>query len=454
MGFMRRFYLHKRGGIFYAELLTTAGVKLNARSTGKRTRDEALLVVAEWLKDGLPVVKQPGYPAEAGSAKFKPISVVADRAGILSAIKKAVLERDDAFAIVAALKAKGLIDFPVVPTGKGNVKFIDYLKEFWDYEKSPYVRDKLAHGHSIGRHHCMLNHGRVVNYWEPFFKDRTLNSITRQDIKTFSLGLSETGRSPSTINGIMVLGTSALSYAAQEGYIPLDPCKGIARFSGKPAKRGILTEKEAGALFTLEWAEKRAYLANKVAATTGMRAGEILALRREDIGEQSLHIRHSFSRLDGLKPPKNGDERQAPLYPEIRVELLALADEAETLHGKGAYIFYSLTNDKPCQDDLILDGLHDAIEKLNDKLKKEDREQEQIDWKERNIVFHSWRHYWAARMSDRMTAEQLTRITGHKSRAVFDQYADHITEDNIKEVSNVGREVFGGILRFPEQKGA
>jgi hypothetical protein len=43
--------------------------------------------------------------------------VVADRTGILSAIKKAVLERDDAFAIIVALKAKGLIGFPVVPTG-------------------------------------------------------------------------------------------------------------------------------------------------------------------------------------------------------------------------------------------------------------------------------------------------------------------------------------------------
>jgi hypothetical protein len=174
------------------------------------------LVVAEWLKGGLPVVNLPGYGVMAGSAQFKPLSVVADRSGILSAIKKAVLERDDAFAIVAALKAKGLIDLPVVATGKGNVKFIDYLKEFWDYEKSPYVRDKLAHGHSIGRHHCTLNHGRVVNYWEPFFKDRALNTITRQDIKAFSLGLSDTGRSPSTINGIMVFG-NILKFPEQKG---------------------------------------------------------------------------------------------------------------------------------------------------------------------------------------------------------------------------------------------
>jgi integrase len=185
-----------------------------------------------------------------------------------------------------------------------------------------------------------------------------------------------------------------------------------------------------------------------------MRSGEILALRREDIGENILHIRHSFSCVDGLKTPKNGDERQAPLYPEIRAELLALADEAESLHGEGAYIFYGISKERPCPDEFILDGLHDAIEKLNIELEKAGREQEKINWKARNIVFHSWRHYWAARMSDRMTADQLTRITGHKSRAVFDQYADHITENNIKEVSKVGREVFGSILKFPAQKGA
>jgi hypothetical protein len=32
-----------------------------------------------------------------------------------------------------------------------------------------------------------------------------------------------------------------------------------------------------------------------------------------------------------------------------------------------------------------------------------------------------------ARISDRMTTEQLSRITGHKSQAVFEEYADHIT---------------------------
>lgn len=53
---MRRYYLHTRhNGIFYTELVDPqTGVKLTARSTGTKNRDEALLIIAEWLKSGIP----------------------------------------------------------------------------------------------------------------------------------------------------------------------------------------------------------------------------------------------------------------------------------------------------------------------------------------------------------------------------------------------------------------
>ena len=44
-----------------------------------------------------------------------------------------------------------------------------------------------------------------------------------------------------------------------------------------------------------------------------------------------------------------------------------------------------------------------------------------IDVAAREVVFHSWRHYYAARMADRMTADQVSRVTGHNSRAVFEE---------------------------------
>jgi integrase len=151
-----------------------------------------------------------------------------------------------------------------------------------------------------------------------------------------------------------------------------------------------------------------------------------------------LNIRHSWSAYDGLKAPKTGEARRVPLLPEVRAKLLELA--GENPHGPKGFIFYGTLADKPIDRAVLLDGLHGALADIG------------IDAKDRGIVFHSWRHYFAARMADRMTADQVSRVTGHKSRAVFEEYADHVTEQNLEEVGKVGAEVFGNLLRF--RKGA
>jgi hypothetical protein len=66
-GKMRRYYLHTRkNGIFYAELVTSEGNKLTARSTGTKSRDEALLIIAKWLESGIPTgrVRKPAAAIE------------------------------------------------------------------------------------------------------------------------------------------------------------------------------------------------------------------------------------------------------------------------------------------------------------------------------------------------------------------------------------------------------
>jgi hypothetical protein len=51
----RKFYLHRRGGVFYVCLVNQeTGLAMSARSTGERDRDAALIVVSGWLRDGLP----------------------------------------------------------------------------------------------------------------------------------------------------------------------------------------------------------------------------------------------------------------------------------------------------------------------------------------------------------------------------------------------------------------
>jgi integrase len=401
------------------------GLKLTARSTGTKNRDEALLKVAEWLKTGIPTGR---------IRRLRPLEVAAGIESILKSIRKADINADDALRIVQALKDRGLIDIAAVKSGKGAVLFTEFLEEFWDYEASPYIREKRAHGHSIGKRHCYESMSRFNRYWEPTFRGRSLNSISRQDLKDFSLTLAESGLAPASINKIMSVGTTCLSWAFREGMIPADPTIGLVNFSGEAKKRGVLTPLEAQALFAVPWKDKRAYIASLLACTTGMRSGEILALKREDIEERTLYVRHSWSAYDGLKSPKNGKLRRVPLLPAVRAKLLELVEDNP--HGSEGFIFYGTLRDKPAVPSILLDGLHEALTAIG------------IDPTERGIVFHSWRHYYAARMADRMTADQVSRVTGHKSRAIFEEYADHITEKNLEEVGRVGAEVFGNILKF------
>jgi hypothetical protein len=52
---VRRYYLHTRSGVFYVQFKDQVRQKrLPAISTGKKDRDEALIVVAGWIKDGIP----------------------------------------------------------------------------------------------------------------------------------------------------------------------------------------------------------------------------------------------------------------------------------------------------------------------------------------------------------------------------------------------------------------
>jgi integrase len=208
------------------------------------------------------------------------------------------------------------------------------------------------------------------------------------------------------------------------------------RFSVAPEKRGTLSPLEAQALFVAQWKDKRAYVASLLACTTGLRRGEILALRLEDIEPRILNVRHSWSDYDGLKAPKNGEVRRVPLLPEVRAKLLELANESP--FGPEGFIFYGGLASRPVDGSVLLDGLSDTLTGIG------------INVVERGIVFHSWRHYYAARMADRMEADKLQRITGHRSKAVFEEYADHILAENLEEVGKVSSEVFGNILQFRE----
>ncbi|NBK22328.1 MAG: integrase [Spirochaetia bacterium] len=414
------FYLSRHGDIWYARIVDQkTGKQLSAISTGQSDRDLAVMTVSRWFVEGLPKIK---------TKPQRPVSEAITVNRLFNILEDIEITNVEAERIMTILKQRGLLKKIKEAEEKD---LITYLLDFYNYETSPYVREKLAHGQSIGRTHCKDSIFRVKGYWKKYFGSRTLSSITREDLRDFSLSLVERKYAASTINKTMIAGKVAFAWAYREGYIHTNPADKLANFVGKAEERGILNDEETNAIFKLEWKDNRSLLGNRVASTCGLRSGEVLGLKSEDIGLDRLFIRHSYSTLDGLKTPKNGEQRQVPLLPEIREQLLELVEKNPWEDG---FIFYSDKEGQPMDHKLLNNGLTEAMLKIG--ITKEEK-------KSRNLVFHSWRHRYAAKMSDLVDARSLGLATGHKTMAMLEHYAAHANEGHFKAVSEATEKAFG-----------
>lgn len=96
-----------------------------------------------------------------------------------------------------------------------------------------------------------------------------------------------------------------MRWAFNEGYTENICYEGLRRKTVKSKEKNILTMEQANALFEADWGSDSSRLANKVAMHTGMRTGEIAALRVKDILEDCILVRSSWSRYVGRKTCKN-----------------------------------------------------------------------------------------------------------------------------------------------------
>lgn len=398
------------------------GKYLNSVSTKKTDKEEAVRTALSWYTQGKITRPDRDETLEKQSA--------------WEILKHTDFLDDDPDKILEYLKRSGKIKSYVKAGGKSDVPLADYLLDFWTWEKSVYVQEKVRRGKSIGKMHVLKNFYHVKKYWIPYFKDIAIGALSRQNLKDFVTYLQSLDVSGSTKNQAWLAGAQAIRYAYNNEIIDRDITAGIPGFAENPQTRAILTPEMAQAVFSVQWKDDRAYLANLLAMCTGLRSGEIRALRKQDLGQNCLYVRHSWNFADGLKSTKNGESRIVQLpFPQIIQKLLELANSNPFTGGMDGYIFFATIPGRPIEGHIFVEGLHEALRKIGLPEKEA-----------KKYCFHAWRHYYASYMKDRLSEKLLQSQTGHKTVEMLEHYASHKIIGDDEKIQQAAAGVFGDIV--------
>ncbi|HAN42824.1 MAG TPA: hypothetical protein DCP98_05290 [Sphaerochaeta sp.] len=292
------------------------------------------------------------------------------------------------------------------------------LSTKWWTPECPYLKETRRNGGDIGDSYIDTARRTLEIYMLPVFGRYRISDITPGMIEDWKYSLvEEHGLSNKSANTYLTVLRTMFDYWWRRGDIKENPCDKVIWMKVNSAPRGILSPEEAREVLMKPglWNNPTAFLANLLAACTGMRAGEIQALRAMDFTETSIVVEHSWvERYQKLKCTKTGIVREIPIHPMLRGVLLS---------GKlpTDFIFTMEGRDRPIYRSCLLDNLRRALERAGIS------RQEQ---KERNICFHSWRHYLNTRMRVAGIPDVVTRqVTGHTTEEMTERYT-HISADD------------------------
>lgn len=232
-----------------------------------------------------------------------------------------------------------------------------------------------------------------------------VENVTSEMVEGFRDALVAEGLSDRTVNKYLTVLHGLFVWAQRRYKLPANPVKNVER---RPhAKRGnidVYSREEVLALVRAAESKQDGtiYL---TAAFTGLRLGELLALRWRDVNftNSAVHVRQNFTngRVD---TPKSGQERTVPMSDEVAQALAALGQRDE-FRG---------------DDDLVFCGArggHLAGHRLRDRYKAA-RKKAGL----RALRFHDLRHTFGSHAIRTADSREVMEWMGHQDLATTQRY--------------------------------
>lgn len=296
------------------------------------------------------------------------------------------------------------------------ITFQQFARGFFDWSGA-WATDKRVKGLRISHRHCQERTNILNNHIIPAFGKMRLTAIDKESIDSFRNTKFAEGFSGGTVNKLLSALKTILEAAEDHKLIRFVPR--IDRAGENPKEKDILSIDDVKKLFAVEWPDLRGYVGNMLAASTGLRLGELQALTLSDLhlDENYITIRQSWdrSRQTFTGTTKTGRERNIFIPANIKKEIIKLINSTPYNKTEHSFLFYAEKSEhKPAEPKIFSRSLYRALAEIG--ITEEERAA-------RNITFHSWRHFLNSLLINaKIPIHKIQSITGHLTAEMTERY--------------------------------
>lgn len=249
-------------------------------------------------------------------------------------------------------------------------------------------------------------------------KAEKINEFKRQLMATMAGrgGESPTPLKPATINSYIAALSVVLSHATKElHWLPYNPAQGVQKLELHNTRLRFLSKEEREKLLEVcQRGHPLLYPWVLLAISTGMRKGELLALKWKDLDFEKKIVR--------VEKSKNGDKRSVPLT------------------GKALQVLKELHRNCDSTSEFV-------FARADGQAAMELKKHWEAAVKEaglENFRFHDLRHTAATYLLEaKATLAELSSILGHRDIQMVKRYAHLADNHAVKVVSRMTKKIFG-----------
>jgi integrase len=278
----------------------------------------------------------------------------------------------------------------------------------------------LAHLKRLGRKRSTLIsvESTIRVHLSPFFADRSLSAISHHDVADLVSVMEERSLSPKSIANYVGTLSALFAYAMgpQRNWAKSNPCRGAElpkipdsteiRFLELDEVEALVAAAQPGPHEAVDRALYRS------AAMTGLRQGELIALRWRDVDWTAgrIRVRQNYVRGEFGTPKSRRSTRSVPMADEVAGELDRLA-QATPAHADNDLVFADPRSGGPMERAAVLRRYRHALKAAH------------LDEAHR---FHDLRHTFGTRMAAAgVPMRTLQEWMGHRDIETTQRYADY-----------------------------